>query len=462
MIDSPRSAEFHDRVFRTLLAQPLPWDPHSYTQLLDEVESLRTGAYERRMYGPLGTLLENDDMLVILNARGTVVLNPAFAYTEERIEIAKLAWLALSIWHNRIELPLAGAVVIFQELLKLVRDDVETLLFSAIAGFSASVHDSQLSHINVFAQRVWVCRRALSQLLSVTNFQFTVAERRSYETRMELARRSCELHLQKDIGNRAELRMRNQHMLLGTEPFDHGSEYVGDMLSSEYPPDLQTAQLPLAYPWLQKRRNGKWFDAQHAPPMMVNGNGVSVNGVNGHGVVQTSFNSEPTLSTPPNFHSQPTFNNQPAFIPQPAIDAQPAFSSLPAFDASSSSTHHLPPYQGSWTTAPAVQPPEVITPNLSNGDTTTPEPSLSSGPETPSRNVIPHDGLSSSSSNRNSFHSSSANNIDSPDTRGSAYGDGSPFAEAGRQGNGGPYYVGPAGAGVVENGAAGRDGDGAS
>ncbi|KAJ4313462.1 hypothetical protein N0V94_006949, partial [Neodidymelliopsis sp. IMI 364377] len=228
---APRSAEFHDRVFRTLLAQPLPWDPHSYTQLLDEVESHRTGAYGRRMYGPLGTLMENDDMLVILNARGTVVLNPAFAYTEERIEIAKLAWLALSIWHNRIELPLAGAVVIFQELLKLVRDDVETLLFSAISGFSASVHDSQLSHINVLVQRTWVRRRALSHLLSITNFQFTIAERRSYETRMEMARRSCELHLQKDIGNRAELRMRNQHMLLGTEPFDHGSEYVGEMLS---------------------------------------------------------------------------------------------------------------------------------------------------------------------------------------------------------------------------------------
>ena len=52
--------------------------------------------------GARTTLYQSEDMIAILNARGTVLLNSAFAGLYEQVEIVKLAMLAVDLYHGRV------------------------------------------------------------------------------------------------------------------------------------------------------------------------------------------------------------------------------------------------------------------------------------------------------------------------------------------------------------------------
>jgi hypothetical protein len=48
------------------------------------------------------TLLEHEDMMAILNARGTVLLNPIFVGHPEAINIVALATLAVELYQGKV------------------------------------------------------------------------------------------------------------------------------------------------------------------------------------------------------------------------------------------------------------------------------------------------------------------------------------------------------------------------
>jgi hypothetical protein len=73
------------------------------------------------------TLLQDKDMLDILNARGTVLLNSLFLGLPEVLDVVALAILAMELFHGRV----SNASELGAWFIPLIKDDILTLLLSA-------------------------------------------------------------------------------------------------------------------------------------------------------------------------------------------------------------------------------------------------------------------------------------------------------------------------------------------
>ncbi|KAF1916950.1 hypothetical protein BDU57DRAFT_557086 [Ampelomyces quisqualis] len=109
-------------------------------------------------------IIENSDMVVILNARATVLLNASFRELRQQKQIIKLAALALKLWRSRTDHTEWADVMsdlgttdeerawIILYLLQLIRDDVYQCLNSAIQEFHNTEGVEQKRHIDVFRE----------------------------------------------------------------------------------------------------------------------------------------------------------------------------------------------------------------------------------------------------------------------------------------------------------------------
>jgi hypothetical protein len=88
-------------------------------------------------------LLQDKDMLDILNARGTVLLNSLFLGLPEVLDVVALAILAMDIFHGKV--PKASDVGAW--FIPLIKDDILTLLLPATD--KSWLRQSQCRYISV-------------------------------------------------------------------------------------------------------------------------------------------------------------------------------------------------------------------------------------------------------------------------------------------------------------------------
>jgi hypothetical protein len=125
-------------------------------------------------------IVESDDMVVILNARATVLLNASFRELRQQKQVIKLAALALELWQRRnvrtnwdefmseSNTTDEQYAYIIQKLLLLIRNDIYQYLTSAIQEFHNTERVEQEKHIDVFLESANTWRKMINRQIEAT------------------------------------------------------------------------------------------------------------------------------------------------------------------------------------------------------------------------------------------------------------------------------------------------------
>jgi hypothetical protein len=201
---------------------------------------------------------------MILNARGTALLNLAFRGNPKQSHIVKLSALALRLWalqlpsSNITPVPFdrdvsdADRTWIIYRLIQLVRSDVYSLVAQAIEDFTPDEQDEQARHIAVFLQSALTWQKLVNRQIRLAGpYQHVAETRDGFPAQMARLREWCEESLKRDTID-----------LVKASPFtwnrvhDAGAEWVGPVLGDE---NDKTGVGMIEVGWLDRREGGLWF-----------------------------------------------------------------------------------------------------------------------------------------------------------------------------------------------------------
>jgi hypothetical protein len=209
-----------------------------------EAQQYHLGNQQSQSYPKL--LCDSDDMIAILNARGTVLLNMYFSHTLEQLHIVKLASLAVGLWAQRpVDINEERYRVIHCMIL-LIRDDIQQHLLSAVNNFDVNALLEQHRHIEILTESVATWRNMVSR-------SWGLRTNKNSDTQLELLRRDCEAALAADIRSREIAQ--NVHSTYNRVE-DHASEYLGPLLRDEKDQEFVDE---ISFPGLQRRDGGYWL-----------------------------------------------------------------------------------------------------------------------------------------------------------------------------------------------------------
>lgn len=209
----------------------------------------------RGVVGASTILLESQVMIAILNARGTVLLNGTFGGGPEQVQIINLATLAVDVYHGIVPGLDASLGIHF---LALIRDEVGSLMLSAIVNFNDDHRKEQSQHMDVFFAEFCAWRQW--QNFETTNESFfrTAAEDEAFKLQMQAGRVACNARLAMLFLNSAALVDTVGRPMFEKTSFDHHAEYTGIPYYTHHTGPLNLELEELYYPWLEKR-SGRWF-----------------------------------------------------------------------------------------------------------------------------------------------------------------------------------------------------------
>lgn len=190
-------------------------------------------------------LCDSVDMLAILNARGTVLLNMSFANTPEQLYIVKLASLATSFWTQPAVDGDEERHWVLNHMIPLIRDDIQQHLLSATTWFDAQTLQSQQRHIEILKESVATWRNMVSRALGLSTGFLT--------KKLDDLRGDSEAVLAADV--RSGEIVRGVHSTYNRVE-DHGSEYLGPLLRDERD---QAFFGQIAFPELERKDTGYWL-----------------------------------------------------------------------------------------------------------------------------------------------------------------------------------------------------------
>jgi hypothetical protein len=207
-------------------------------------------------------------MLVILNARATVLLNISFRNLSQPKQIVKLSNLALTLWLSRVTETDWGYSMfdkgsedeenawILQRLILLIRDDVYQHLCSAIDDFAEPERGEQQRHIGVFVESMRTWQKITNRHFnSMRGYEHDVESKSGYAGYMSYLRDSCEKNSERDWGTNS-LQLCHSWPYSWNRTHDHGAEWVAPLSSDE---NDKTPPVPISVPWLERRECGYWF-----------------------------------------------------------------------------------------------------------------------------------------------------------------------------------------------------------
>jgi hypothetical protein len=256
------------------ISQPASSVGQSFVQLQAESSHALKQARQPALDFPTH-ITQSEDMLVILNARATVLLNVFFRNLTQAKQIVKLSSLALNLWQSRVAETDWGYRMfdrgsedeenawIFQRLIVLIRDDIYQHLCSVINGFTDAEKFEQQRHIDIFVEsmRTWQ-KKTNRHLMAKWRPVHGVERNTDYPGFMAHLRDSCEKSLEEEWGE-------DSTELCHSWPYslnrihDYGAEWVGPLNSDE---NDKTPPVPISVPWLERRESGYWFQFADETP----------------------------------------------------------------------------------------------------------------------------------------------------------------------------------------------------
>jgi hypothetical protein len=257
-------------------AVPKPWDtiPRPSSSMGQSFVQLRTEsshALQRTRQPTLDFsthITQSEDMIVILNARATVLLNVSFRNLTQAKQIVELSSLALTLWQSRVAETDWGYRMfdrgsedeenawIFQRLIVLIRDDIYQHLCSVINDLTDAEKFEQQRHIDVFVESMRTWQKMTNRhFKSMWGFEHDVECKTGYPGFMAHLRDSCEKSLEEEWGEDSTELCRSWPYSLN-RIHDHGAEWVGPLSSDD---NDKTPPVPISVPWLERRESGYWF-----------------------------------------------------------------------------------------------------------------------------------------------------------------------------------------------------------
>ena len=197
------------------------------------------------------TLQQDKDMLDILNARGTALLNFLFLDLPEVLDVVALAMLAMNIFHGKV--PQASELGAW--FIPLIKDDILTLLLSATEKYR--LRQSQCHYVSVLKSEAIRWRFDTTYVEMSRYITLADAQRNCLRPCLEKGRNACSDYLNFCRGETVKLVGRLNKDASG-EVRQH-EEYSGGALQElhEHSPDTVVGEF--LSPWLAKRKFGRWF-----------------------------------------------------------------------------------------------------------------------------------------------------------------------------------------------------------
>lgn len=172
----------------------------SFSQL--KAESSRSAREARQLVAevPLN-ILESDDMLVILNARATVLLNLSFRGRHQAVHVVTLSSLARCLFSaRRTDSDLVGRdtsdeekVWMIQRMLQLIRDDVYQIFVHTSQDFVEAEQEEQRQHLSTFCTSLKTWQNMINrQIQSVRGHHHQIESKDGFSDRMAELRAKCE------------------------------------------------------------------------------------------------------------------------------------------------------------------------------------------------------------------------------------------------------------------------------
>ncbi|KAF1852130.1 uncharacterized protein K460DRAFT_362898 [Cucurbitaria berberidis CBS 394.84] len=227
-------------------------------------ESVRIHQARRQQPVELGAnLFENEDMITILNARGTVLLNMCFHNTPQQRKVIKLSELALLIWREYKLLSTLSTQSTedsqvcdpaIQHMIPLIRDDIQKHMLDAISAFSPQHKRDQERHIQIFKTSVQTWKMMRTKR-TMADWNQLPTDQQDFREEMEFLRRDYESSL---VGFEGRASGLLYGIAILTNPrFHHGSEYISPPLvdGSLHQPAVDELWLP----WMERRESSFWF-----------------------------------------------------------------------------------------------------------------------------------------------------------------------------------------------------------
>jgi hypothetical protein len=216
-------------------------------------------------------ILDSDDLLVILNARATVLLNISFRNRSQSRHIVTLSSLARFLFSvHRIESDRIGGETSQEErawmirrMLQLIRDDVYQLLTYASQEFIQAEREEQQRHLDAFCTSAMTWQNLINrQIKSARGHSHRFESGEGFPDRMATLRAKCERWCsQLWVEESAELCESNPYTW--NRSHDTGAEWTGPLLSDNN--DRAGPKL-IAVPWLERREDGYWLKVQVDQP----------------------------------------------------------------------------------------------------------------------------------------------------------------------------------------------------
>lgn len=197
------------------------------------------------------TLLQDKDMLDILNARGTVLLNSLFLGLPEVLDVVALAILAMDIFHGKV--PKASEMGAW--FIPLIKDDILTLLLSATD--KSRLRQSQSHYISVLKSEATSWRIDTTKVEMSRYLTLADAQCNCLRPCLEKGQSACSIYLSTCRSEAAKVVGRLGKDASG-EVRRH-KEYPGGALQELYEHNPDTVVGELISPWLARRKNGRWF-----------------------------------------------------------------------------------------------------------------------------------------------------------------------------------------------------------
>jgi hypothetical protein len=232
------------------------------------IMGVRTTPLERPPPSLPRTLTESDDMMVILNARGTAMLNTGFRNTSLQKQIVMLASLAIRLW---LDIPLRahggcfrftghfdddGKAWMASHLILMIRDDIQQLLKQGAEYLVDAEQTEQMEHFRVFKLSYVSWQKTVNRRIAKAGpLEHSVQARDDYPVLMEQWRVECEVML-KQVSTTTCPPVCRTTEYTWNRFHDNQAEWVGPVFC-----DLKSAWAPtwVSLPRIEKRDDEFWF-----------------------------------------------------------------------------------------------------------------------------------------------------------------------------------------------------------
>ncbi|KAJ4368909.1 hypothetical protein N0V83_005991 [Neocucurbitaria cava] len=246
-----------------------------FGELIDETLRMHDARLDLSASEIHASIFDDENMMAILNARGTVLLNMCFHNTPQQLKIVKLAAMAQLI-NRHVSRPVkaprhakdysilltkscAGQSQVFyaatQCILPLIRDDIETLMLEAISDFSEKDKQVQLDYIFDLQRRAQTWK-AWFTMQAGYDWSGPPSRQDGIRQGMERWRTHGELILQR-FGMEFQNLVKSIGVTGNSDLLMKGSGYMGPLPANM--DNLLRSYDELKLPWIKRRSTGRWF-----------------------------------------------------------------------------------------------------------------------------------------------------------------------------------------------------------